>query len=180
MALIEIENPRRNSAKLSPYGFTERDIQIPRAEFANNTDSLLFSQITGGQCIAHERVVFSDTNHGGLALFDVASMNEVNGALYALITLVADATGDGRAVVAKWKANPMVLGWKYYEDDGTLERSWQLLNAADFVNPSLGADGMPLGDGATFEVRGRSNMENFRIIGCEAGKTHNLYVAYYA
>lgn len=179
MALVIVDNPRRDLRE-NQYGFREKDITIPRPSFTGNTDSLLFSQITGGQCIAHERVLFSDTNHGGLALFDAASMNEVNGALYALITLVADATGDGRAVVAKWKANPMVLGWKYYEDDKTLERSWQLLNTDDHVNPLMGFDGMPLGDGATFEVRGRSNMENFRIIGCEAGKAHNLYVAYYA
>lgn len=49
----------------------------------------------------------------------------------------------------------------------------------DITNPPTAVFGMPLGDLSIYEVGGQGNMDNFRIIGIEAGRTHKVRIQYY-
>lgn len=49
----------------------------------------------------------------------------------------------------------------------------------DKSNPPTPTFGMPIGQLGTYEVKGRNNLENFKIIGSEADKNHVVTVQYY-
>ncbi|MFZ1807617.1 MAG: hypothetical protein WAU36_10365 [Cyclobacteriaceae bacterium] len=105
---------------------------------------------------------FSALLHGGKCLlyesatFDddpaIGLPNLPDAAQYALIYIEADATEAGNARVAR------------FTEDGTTPEA---------------TVGMPAGDDFIYEVSGRSNLENFEIIGITAAKTHTLRVQYY-
>jgi len=48
----------------------------------------------------------------------------------------------------------------------------------DGSNPSAD-EGMPLGDMGVYEVKGKENMSQFRMIGIEAGKQHKVRVQFF-
>jgi len=74
-------------------------------------------------------------------------------ASFALITIEADGTAATPSKCVRW-----------YMDG----------------NSPTAADGMPLGDLGTLEIKNASDLANFEIIGIEVGKTHKMRVAYYA
>lgn len=41
------------------------------------------------------------------------------------------------------------------------------------------AQGLVLGDRTPYEIKGRDNLSNFKIIGVDAGLTHSLQIQYY-
>ncbi len=48
----------------------------------------------------------------------------------------------------------------------------------DGGDPSA-TEGMPVGDNGSFEIKGGSNLANFKVIGITAGKTHTLRIEFY-
>jgi hypothetical protein len=99
--------------------------------------------------------------HGGVCVgyqnlaFDdapVVVLTVPAGAQYAICVLEADATEVDFPRVARFR------------EDG--------------VAPTA-AEGMPVGDNGSFEIRGAANLAAFQIIGITAGKNHTLKVQYY-
>ena len=51
--------------------------------------------------------------------------------------------------------------------------------ADNVSNPPTAVRGIPLGDLSVYEVKGTSNLTNFKVIGIEAGKVHSLKIQYF-
>lgn len=79
-----------------------------------------------------------------------------DGAKYAILVVDADATST----------NPnKVINWREDGDDPT--------------NDAGTNEGLILGDNSILEIKGAANLANFKMIGKEASKTHNVRVQYY-
>ena len=86
---------------------------------------------------------------------EVKTLTIPNGSSYAIITIIASSTASDPEYVAWWM------------EDGN-----------DPTTGDAGA-GMPIGHLGVLEPKGITNLNNFKIIGREAGKTHLVRVKYY-
>lgn len=183
MAIVERPANRTNIDDSANY--YERDFSIPRNP-ASEMAKLLFGQITGGICVGHEVIFITSDKESGFICVDETSVPLPVGKdwLYATCVLIADTTSS-EDIKAYFRQDQMKEGWKYFEDTDTSTFFWNLPDTADHVSNELppiggvGAYGMPIGDKAVFEIRGRTNVLNFRIKGTESGKTHRLFVSYF-
>jgi hypothetical protein len=167
----------RNSS-FNAFGFNELDVFIPRPPFTSNFENLLFTQITGGRCVYFERIPIVSTTEAGLLLFPFGTPDEniPSNWLYAQCVLEADATSDAAIKTKARFRQDSIDGWIFTPTEVFGVPQWTLPPSAQITMP----DGMPVGDGAVFEIKGRNNVRNFRIKGTEAGKTHYLNVSYFA
>jgi hypothetical protein len=117
---------------------------------ATSYDTLfLRAFLKGGICIGHEYI---DVTDAAVKTLTKPADAEGNNASYALLVLEGDSTSADLSKCVRW----------------TMEGT----------DPTA-ADGMPLGDNGVFEIQNETNLDAFKVIGIEAGKTHKLRVAYY-
>jgi len=83
---------------------------------------------------------------------EVAQLSVPENSISATISIEADATSTEKSRVVRFKENGS--------------------------DPSANT-GIALGDNDLYEISGRWNLESFRIIGIEAGKSHVLRIQYY-
>ncbi len=123
-------------------------MKIPRLPFHNVLAELLYSLITGGECIGYQDLYV-------YAPFTF-SLTIPEGTLYALIVCEADALAVDKNKVVRFK---------------------QFDTAMNPPNPYVG---MPLGDLGVVEIKGKKNLEDFRVTGITNGEYHLLRVEYYS
>jgi hypothetical protein len=126
-------------------------------------NELLFGLISGLNCLGYEQVTFDDS-----AAIQLPNYGDYTQAVKALIVIEADATSTDKSKIAR------------FTEDG--------------VTTPTTAIGMPLGDLSIYETGGviqvetqafqasqafQNALENFQIIGIEAGKTLTLNVQYF-
>lgn len=83
----------------------------------------------------------------------VTTLSPVSGTVYALIVVEADPTTMDKSKVIRFS-----------------EMQATIVSAIN---------GLPLGDLGVYEVKGMSNLQNFKAIGIEAGKSHTLRIQYF-
>ena len=117
----------------------------------NCTDRFLYTQITGGVCLKNSVVTVTDAAVVNLAILGDLPLPRM--AMYAFIEVIPDPTQtDSNAVIAYTEA----LGAVPSAINGLVQSSY-----------------------GVFTVGGGINLTNFNVIGIEAGKTHELRIAYY-
>jgi hypothetical protein len=124
-------------------------MQFPNPAANNSTtEDFLSALLYGGKCLGYKSLSFDETV---AVLLSAVAGGIPAGALYAIIAIEADATEAGNARVARFRT--------------------------DNTAPTA-AEGMPVGDNGTFEVKGE-NLATLSIIGITAAKTHSLKVEFY-
>lgn len=133
--------------------FNTQHNPYPNGNFATTEDIL--EEIALVISEEKSRQPISETNGGfeNVTVNDTAVVNLTipTDAISADISVEADATALSKAKVIRFKENGS--------------------------NPST-SSGFPFGEGI-FKVIGKNNLNNFKIIGIEAGKSHTLQVQYY-
>ena len=134
-------------------------MQYPSTDsYANGmVGNFLSALLHGGKSLGYRSFTFNDA--AAKAFSDIADPDGggplaagiPSGAVYAICVIEADATQADQARVARFRC--------------------------DNTAPTA-AEGMPLGDNGSFEVKG-DNLNTFKIIGITAGKTHTVRVEFY-
>ncbi len=136
--------------------------QMPEQAAGNDTGSTtndyLDAILWGGQCVGYRKLTVTDAAAVGFA--DIADPDAGGplaaglppGAQYAICVLEADNADVDKARVGRFRC--------------------------DATAPTA-AEGMPVGDNGSFEIKGTDNLNNFKIIGINAGKTHTLRIEFY-
>lgn len=123
-------------------------MKIPRLPFHNVLAELLYSLITGGECIGYEDLyVYAPYTF---------QFTIPEGTLYALIVCEADLLSADKSRVVRFK-----------QFDTT-------------TTPPSPYVGIPLGDLGVVEIKGKKNLENFRVTGINGGEYHLLRIEYYS
>ncbi|HAP69921.1 MAG TPA: hypothetical protein DCR04_09395 [Flavobacteriales bacterium] len=65
------------------------------------------------------------------------------------------------------------------EADGSAAEKSRVVRFKENGSDPTASSGIALGENDLYEITGRWNLENFRVIGIEAGKSHVLRVQYY-
>jgi hypothetical protein len=130
----------------------------PGADSGSTTNDILDGILWGGVCIGYRKLAVTDAAPVGFA--DIADPDAGGplvagipaGSKYAMCVLEADALEADSARVVRYRT--------------------------DASNPTA-AEGMPVGDNGSFEVKGTDNLANFKIIGMVAGHSHILRIEFY-
>lgn len=67
----------------------------------------------------------------------------------------------------------------FFEVDASATNKTRALRYKENGTGPTAASGQAFGDGDVLELFGKTSLDNFKIIGIEAGKTHTLRVQYY-
>jgi hypothetical protein len=114
------------------------------------TVDILFAILYGGKCLGYRKISFNDAAVKAFA--DAVVGGVPAGSRYAVCVLEADATEANLPRVARMR------------EDG--------------IAPTA-AEGLPIGDNGSFEIKGSDNIANFKIIGVTAAKNHILRIHFY-
>lgn len=116
------------------------------------TAEILQSQIIGGDAIFGEKIILPDETASSLFVSQTILALKAK-VKYALVMVVSNSSDEQVAAFLEYPTTNAIA--------------------------SLEAAGMPLGNHAVLEVKGKTNLENFRIHKLDANSATSIFVHYY-